>query len=258
MRLLAGCRRGDAAALTEGDSIADLRDGRPVSPHWLMVCVPAAVPPRPFPLLPVCHHLPSRRLSPVPEKDLQRATAKGTATATLPAPDACCTALVAAAWPGNVRQLENYTNRHGRAVSSRDPRSLIQKQPRRQCRPLVSFDSAAYRVFQSFEDFFATTTWCASSASLPAMPRRPAQMAGRNRTEFYKLYNATTWNRECSGPGGRLVHPSPLHICKISVQRYCAMLRAICQPARNPPARRDSDLRACVDTPISLAPGPPF
>ncbi|MBS0313790.1 MAG: sigma 54-interacting transcriptional regulator [Burkholderiales bacterium] len=95
------------------------------------------------------------------------------------APDALA-ALVAAPWPGNVRQLENLLEQ-AVALSTTQviPLSLIRHSLDDSAAPLVSFEAAR----RSFErDYLVRILKLTAGNAAQA-----AQMAGRNRTEFYKL-----------------------------------------------------------------------
>jgi two-component system, NtrC family, response regulator GlrR len=96
-----------------------------------------------------------------------------------PAPDAMA-AMVAAPWPGNVRQLENLLEQ-AVALSTTNviPLSLIRSGLDDAQAPLVSFESAR----KSFErDYLVRILKLTAGNAAQA-----AQLAGRNRTEFYKL-----------------------------------------------------------------------
>ncbi len=95
------------------------------------------------------------------------------------APDALA-ALVSAPWPGNVRQLENMLEQ-AVALSTTHviPLSLIRNSLDDDSGPLVSFESAR----KTFErDYLVRILKLTAGNAAQA-----AQMAGRNRTEFYKL-----------------------------------------------------------------------
>ncbi len=95
------------------------------------------------------------------------------------APDALA-AIVAAPWPGNVRQLENLLEQ-AVALSTTHviPLSLIRHSLDDSSAPLVSFESAR----KTFErDYLVRILKLTAGNAAQA-----AQMAGRNRTEFYKL-----------------------------------------------------------------------
>ncbi len=95
------------------------------------------------------------------------------------APDALA-ALVSAPWPGNVRQLENLLEQ-AVALSTTHviPLSLIRHSLDDSSAPLVSFESAR----KTFErDYLVRILKLTAGNAAQA-----AQMAGRNRTEFYKL-----------------------------------------------------------------------
>jgi two-component system response regulator GlrR len=95
------------------------------------------------------------------------------------APDALA-ALVSAPWPGNVRQLENLLEQ-AVALSTTHviPLSLIRHSLDDNSAPLVSFESAR----KTFErDYLVRILKLTAGNAAQA-----AQMAGRNRTEFYKL-----------------------------------------------------------------------
>ncbi|MEQ1596936.1 MAG: sigma 54-interacting transcriptional regulator [Casimicrobium sp.] len=95
------------------------------------------------------------------------------------APDALA-ALVSAPWPGNVRQLENMLEQ-AVALSTTHviPLSLIRNSLDDDSAPLVSFESAR----KTFErDYLVRILKLTAGNAAQA-----AQMAGRNRTEFYKL-----------------------------------------------------------------------
>ena len=95
------------------------------------------------------------------------------------APDALA-ALVAAPWPGNVRQLENLLEQ-AVALSTTHviPLSLIRHSLDDSAAPLVSFE-AARKTFE--RDYLVRILKLTAGNAAQA-----AQMAGRNRTEFYKL-----------------------------------------------------------------------
>lgn len=95
------------------------------------------------------------------------------------APDAMA-AMVAAPWPGNVRQLENLLEQ-AVALSTTNviPLSLIRSGLDDAQAPLVSFETAR----KSFErDYLVRILKLTAGNAAQA-----AQLAGRNRTEFYKL-----------------------------------------------------------------------
>ena len=95
------------------------------------------------------------------------------------APDALA-AIVSAPWPGNVRQLENLLEQ-AVALSTTHviPLSLIRHSLDDSAAPLVSFESAR----KTFErDYLVRILKLTAGNAAQA-----AQMAGRNRTEFYKL-----------------------------------------------------------------------
>jgi two-component system, NtrC family, response regulator GlrR len=95
------------------------------------------------------------------------------------APDALA-AIVGAPWPGNVRQLENLLEQ-AVALSTTHviPLSLIRHSLDDSSAPLVSFESAR----KTFErDYLVRILKLTAGNAAQA-----AQMAGRNRTEFYKL-----------------------------------------------------------------------
>jgi two-component system, NtrC family, response regulator GlrR len=95
------------------------------------------------------------------------------------APDALA-AIVGAPWPGNVRQLENLLEQ-AVALSTTHviPLSLIRHSLDDNAAPLVSFESAR----KTFErDYLVRILKLTAGNAAQA-----AQMAGRNRTEFYKL-----------------------------------------------------------------------
>ena len=95
------------------------------------------------------------------------------------APDALA-AIVGAPWPGNVRQLENLLEQ-AVALSTTHviPLSLIRHSLDDSVAPLVSFESAR----KTFErDYLVRILKLTAGNAAQA-----AQMAGRNRTEFYKL-----------------------------------------------------------------------
>ena len=95
------------------------------------------------------------------------------------APDALAS-LVPAPWPGNVRQLENLLEQ-AVALSTTNiiPLSLIRNGLDDSAAPLVSFESAR----KTFErDYLVRILKLTAGNAAQA-----AQMAGRNRTEFYKL-----------------------------------------------------------------------
>jgi two-component system, NtrC family, response regulator GlrR len=95
------------------------------------------------------------------------------------APDALA-AVVAAPWPGNVRQLENLLEQ-AVALSTTNviPLSLVRTSLDDAEAPLVSFETAR----KSFErDYLVRILKLTAGNAAQA-----AQMAGRNRTEFYKL-----------------------------------------------------------------------
>ncbi len=95
------------------------------------------------------------------------------------APDALA-AIVGALWPGNVRQLENLLEQ-AVALSTTHviPLSLIRHSLDDSSAPLVSFESAR----KTFErDYLVRILKLTAGNAAQA-----AQMAGRNRTEFYKL-----------------------------------------------------------------------
>ena len=95
------------------------------------------------------------------------------------APDALA-AIVASPWPGNVRQLENLLEQ-AVALSTTHviPLSLIRHSLDDSAAPLVSFESAR----KTFErDYLVRILKLTAGNAAQA-----AQMAGRNRTEFYKL-----------------------------------------------------------------------
>ena len=95
------------------------------------------------------------------------------------APDAQA-AILAAPWPGNVRQLENLLEQ-AVALSTTNviPLSLIRHSLDDDAAPLVSFESAR----KTFErDYLVRILKLTAGNAAQA-----AQMAGRNRTEFYKL-----------------------------------------------------------------------
>ncbi len=95
------------------------------------------------------------------------------------APDALA-AIVSSPWPGNVRQLENLLEQ-AVALSTTHviPLSLIRHSLDDSSAPLVSFESAR----KTFErDYLVRILKLTAGNAAQA-----AQMAGRNRTEFYKL-----------------------------------------------------------------------
>jgi two-component system, NtrC family, response regulator GlrR len=95
------------------------------------------------------------------------------------APEALA-AVVAAPWPGNVRQLENLLEQ-AVALSTTNviPLSLVRTSLDDTQAPLVSFETAR----KSFErDYLVRILKLTAGNAAQA-----AQMAGRNRTEFYKL-----------------------------------------------------------------------
>ncbi len=95
------------------------------------------------------------------------------------APDALAS-LVPAPWPGNVRQLENLLEQ-AVALSTTNiiPLSLIRNGLDDSATPLVSFETAR----KTFErDYLVRILKLTAGNAAQA-----AQMAGRNRTEFYKL-----------------------------------------------------------------------
>jgi two-component system response regulator GlrR len=95
------------------------------------------------------------------------------------APEALA-AVVAAPWPGNVRQLENLLEQ-AVALSTTNviPLSLVRTSLDDAQAPLVSFETAR----KSFErDYLVRILKLTAGNAAQA-----AQMAGRNRTEFYKL-----------------------------------------------------------------------
>ena len=95
------------------------------------------------------------------------------------APDALA-ALVSAPWPGNGRQLENMLEQ-AVALSTTHviPLSLVRNSLDDDSAPLVSFESAR----KTFErDYLVRILKLTAGNAAQA-----AQMAGRNRTEFYKL-----------------------------------------------------------------------
>ena len=95
------------------------------------------------------------------------------------APDALA-AIVSTPWPGNVRQLENLLEQ-AVALSTTHviPLSLIRHSLDDSAAPLVSFESAR----KTFErDYLVRILKLTAGNAAQA-----AQMAGRNRTEFYKL-----------------------------------------------------------------------
>jgi len=95
------------------------------------------------------------------------------------APDALAS-LVPAPWPGNVRQLENLLEQ-AVALSTTNiiPLSLIRNGLDDSAAPLVSFETAR----KTFErDYLVRILKLTAGNAAQA-----AQMAGRNRTEFYKL-----------------------------------------------------------------------
>jgi len=95
------------------------------------------------------------------------------------APDALA-ALVSAPWPGNVRQLENMLEQ-AVALSTTHviPLSLVRNSLDDDSAPLVSFESAR----KTFErDYLVRILKLTAGNAAQA-----AQMAGRNRIEFYKL-----------------------------------------------------------------------
>ena len=95
------------------------------------------------------------------------------------APDAMA-AMVAAPWPGNIRQLENLLEQ-AVALSTTNviPLSLISSGLDDAQAPLVSFETAR----KSFErDYLVRILKLTAGNAAQA-----AQLAGRNRTEFYKL-----------------------------------------------------------------------
>ncbi|MBC7708605.1 MAG: sigma 54-interacting transcriptional regulator [Rhizobacter sp.] len=95
------------------------------------------------------------------------------------APDALA-AIVSTPWPGNVRQLENLLEQ-AVALSTTHviPLSLIRPSLDDSAAPLVSFESAR----KTFErDYLVRILKLTAGNAAQA-----AQMAGRNRTEFYKL-----------------------------------------------------------------------
>lgn len=95
------------------------------------------------------------------------------------APDALA-AIVNSPWPGNVRQLENLLEQ-AVALSTTHviPLSLIRHSLDDSAAPLVSFESAR----KTFErDYLVRILKLTAGNAAQA-----AQMAGRNRTEFYKL-----------------------------------------------------------------------
>jgi two-component system, NtrC family, response regulator GlrR len=95
------------------------------------------------------------------------------------APDALA-AILAAPWPGNVRQLENLLEQ-AVALSTTNviPLSLIRHSLDDSAAPLVSFE-AARKTFE--RDYLVRILKLTAGNAAQA-----AQMAGRNRTEFYKL-----------------------------------------------------------------------
>jgi two-component system, NtrC family, response regulator GlrR len=95
------------------------------------------------------------------------------------APEALA-AVVNAPWPGNVRQLENLLEQ-AVALSTTNvlPLSLVRTSLDDAQAPLVSFETAR----KSFErDYLVRILKLTAGNAAQA-----AQMAGRNRTEFYKL-----------------------------------------------------------------------
>ena len=95
------------------------------------------------------------------------------------APDALA-AIVSTPWPGNVRQLENLLEQ-AVALSTTHviPLSLIRPSLDDSAAPLVSFESAR----KTFEREYLVRILKLTAGNAA----QAAQMAGRNRTEFYKL-----------------------------------------------------------------------
>ncbi|MBL8308985.1 MAG: sigma 54-interacting transcriptional regulator [Burkholderiales bacterium] len=95
------------------------------------------------------------------------------------APDALA-AVVAAPWPGNVRQLENLLEQ-AVALSTTHviPLSLVRHSLDDADAPLVSFETAR----KTFEREYLVRILKLTAGNAA----QAAQMAGRNRTEFYKL-----------------------------------------------------------------------
>jgi two-component system, NtrC family, response regulator GlrR len=95
------------------------------------------------------------------------------------APDAMA-AMVAAPWPGNIRQLENLLEQAvALCTTNVIPLSLISSGLDDAQAPLVSFETAR----KSFErDYLVRILKLTAGNAAQA-----AQLAGRNRTEFYKL-----------------------------------------------------------------------
>lgn len=95
------------------------------------------------------------------------------------APDALA-AIVAAPWPGNVRQLENLLEQ-AVALSTTHviPLSLVRHSLDDAEAPLVSFETAR----KTFEREYLVRILKLTAGNAA----QAAQMAGRNRTEFYKL-----------------------------------------------------------------------
>ena len=112
------------------------------------------------------------------------------------APDALA-ALVAAPWPGNVRQLENLLEQAVALSTARHPAVADPAQPDDSAAPLVSFE-AARKTFE--RDYLVRILKLTAGNAAQA-----AQMAGRNRTEFYKLLQ-----RHNLEPGMFRPEPSPL------------------------------------------------
>ena len=125
-----------------------------------------------------------------------RATARPVPTL---APDALA-ALVAAPWPGNVRQLENLLEQ-AVALSTTHviPLSLIRHSLDDSAAPLV-FRSGTRKTFE--RDYLVRILKLTAGNAAQA-----AQMAGRNRTEFYKLLQ-----RHNLEPGMFSPEPSPLRL----------------------------------------------
>ena len=96
------------------------------------------------------------------------------------APDAMAL-LVAAPWPGNVRQLLNLLEQAvALATTSRDSR-------RRSCRARCSEDAAALVPFEEARKTFERDYLVRLLKITGGNVTQAAQLAKRNRTEFYKL-----------------------------------------------------------------------
>jgi two-component system response regulator GlrR len=95
------------------------------------------------------------------------------------APDAM-EAMMAAPWPGNVRQLQNLVEQAAAlSTTSLVPASLVQRALRSECSTIPSLADARDRLDREYlENLLRMTEGKVSAA---------ARLAGRNRTELYKL-----------------------------------------------------------------------